>query len=86
MLARIEAGFSSGSGRHFVVLRGLGGQGKTQIALEYCLMAKDRTQAILWIDATSETTLKKEFATIARKIQRPSDSIPGNQEGLGAGL
>jgi tetratricopeptide (TPR) repeat protein len=45
-----------------VVLRGLGGQGKTQVALEYC---QRRRQApfvtTFWIDATTELSTEREF-------------------------
>ena len=36
VLQKIETGISSDAGPQVFVLRGLGGQGKTQIALEYC--------------------------------------------------
>ena len=41
-----------------VVLQGMGGQGKTQAALEYCYRARSakKYQAILWFDATSKET------------------------------
>ncbi|CZT42829.1 uncharacterized protein RSE6_02780 [Rhynchosporium secalis] len=52
------------------VLRGLGGQGKTQIALEYCRQASERgILAIFWIDATSKGSVKKSFQTMAAKLK-----------------
>jgi hypothetical protein len=65
-------GFSSGRGPRIVALRGMGGQGKTQIALEYCRRVKGK-RGVFWVDATSETTVKRSFDTIATKIQATED-------------
>jgi hypothetical protein len=56
-----------------VVLLGMGGQGKTQLALEYCRVAKtsERYQAIFWIDASSPNTTSRGFETVAAKISSP---------------
>jgi tetratricopeptide (TPR) repeat protein len=60
-----------------VVLRGLGGQGKTQISLEYCRRTREKKfRSIFWIDANSETTVKKSFETVAEKIKDPGESVP----------
>jgi hypothetical protein len=42
----------------------MGGQGKTQVALEYCRLWKNASD-IFWIDATSESTLKADFALLS---------------------
>lgn len=65
------------SGTRIVVLRGLGGQGKSQIALEHCRRAAkmEHIRAIFWIDASSDGSVKKSFQTIAAKI-RPGQPIP----------
>lgn len=66
VLQKIEDGPTSEAGPRIFVLRGLGGQGKTQIALEYCRRAKNRDlKAIFWVDSTSEDSVKKSFQTIA---------------------
>ncbi|PQE33146.1 Tetratricopeptide-like helical domain protein [Rutstroemia sp. NJR-2017a WRK4] len=70
ILTRIEDGLSSGPGPRIVVLRGLGGQGKTQVALEYCQRAKkNEAQSIFWVDATSAGTVKKDFAVIYERLK-----------------
>jgi hypothetical protein len=57
-----------------VVLRAMGGQGKTQVALEYCNLSKSKQlKGIFWIDATSENTLKKSFKAIAERIKSTSE-------------
>jgi len=50
-----------------VVLLGMGGQGKTSLALEYCRRerAVGYFKAIIWIDATSLATLQRGFASVA---------------------
>jgi tetratricopeptide (TPR) repeat protein len=47
----------------------MGGQGKTQIALEYCRRAKDRTgTAVLWVDASSESTLMQSYSSFSESF------------------
>jgi Cdc6-like AAA superfamily ATPase len=83
VLERIETVFSSRSerGPHIVVLRGLGGQGKTQIALEYCRRVKS-IQRVFWVDASSESTVKESFQTIARKIKTPDEAVSNDVLGF----
>src|SRR6266536_1486314 len=70
VLAKIADTFSrDAAAPRIAVVRGLGGQGKTQVALEYCRRAKDRgICAIFWVDATSESTIKKSYETILEDI------------------
>ncbi|KAF4630008.1 hypothetical protein G7Y89_g8133 [Cudoniella acicularis] len=82
ILEKIKVAFSSERryGPHVVVLRGIGGQGKTQIALEYCRRAKEEgVDAIFWVDATSEDTVKKSFQTITENIKSPKDFVTENE-------
>ncbi|KAI9652468.1 MAG: hypothetical protein M1829_001529 [Trizodia sp. TS-e1964] len=70
ILEEIVNQLSPSSTSRIVVLRGMGGQGKTQIALEYCHQAIDRQfLTIFWIDATSESSLKKSFEVISEDIR-----------------
>lgn len=76
ILSRIQAGFESAIEPRVVVIRAMGGQGKTQVALEYCYRAKEKPfQAIFWADATSENTLKKSFETTAERIKAPGQVL-----------
>src|SRR3954466_12629954 len=52
-------------------LCGLGGTGKSQIALEYCYRNKDSYRYIFWIDADTEETLQNSFANVARLLNLP---------------
>jgi tetratricopeptide (TPR) repeat protein len=45
----------------------MGGQGKTQLALEYCRIQRNISD-IFWIDATSESTLKAQFALLSNVL------------------
>jgi tetratricopeptide (TPR) repeat protein len=58
-----------------VVLRGLGGQGKTQVALEYC---QRRRQApfvtTFWIDATTELSVEREFRRFYTRFRSREDT------------
>jgi NB-ARC domain len=58
-----------------VVLRAMGGQGKTQIALETCRLMREICSAVFWIDASSENSLKKDFEQIYEKIKKGGVSL-----------
>ena len=49
------------------VIQAMGGQGKSQIALEYCRIARESRgfSAIFWVDATNEVGVKGCFRSIA---------------------
>ena len=52
---------------HRVVLFGLGGVGKTQLALEYAYIHKDNYENVFWISAVSNATLLTSFQEIANR-------------------
>ncbi|KAH0536108.1 hypothetical protein FGG08_006994 [Glutinoglossum americanum] len=85
LLKEIERNFASVSGaeshRRIVVLLGMGGQGKTQLALEHCRVARasEQYQGIFWIDASSPGTARRGFETIAEKVSGPG-RVFGNSE------
>jgi len=58
-----------------VALCGLGGIGKTQIALEYAYRYQDMYQAIFWARADSYQTLVSEFITIASLLNLPEKGL-----------
>jgi tetratricopeptide (TPR) repeat protein len=81
-LQKIKAAFSAkrGRGSHIVCLRGLGGQGKTQIALEYCRQAREEgMDAIFWVDATSLDTVTNSFRAIADHIKGRGELVGENE-------
>lgn len=62
-----------------VVLTGAGGQGKTQLALEYCRVSIILYKAIFWIDASSEASTIRSFESIAAKICNLDESFLDNR-------
>ena len=59
-----------------VVLRGMGGQGKSQIALKYCHITKGNPfSAIFWVDASSESTVQKSFEAISERLKTQMDIL-----------
>ncbi|KAI9776725.1 MAG: hypothetical protein M1816_005096 [Peltula sp. TS41687] len=54
------------------VLQALGGQGKSQIALELCRRFRKNCRAIGWLDATSKATIERSFERIAEELNRPA--------------
>lgn len=69
-LEEIHTALASDGSRHTVVLHGLGGIGKTQLAIAYARRHKDSYSAILWLDIRDETSVKQSFGTIAKRILR----------------
>jgi tetratricopeptide (TPR) repeat protein len=65
-----------------VVLHGMGGQGKTQIALRFCQRAygvdekgNRRYQAIFWVDASSRESARKSFLDMYEAIKTPQQAL-----------
>ncbi|KAI9748769.1 MAG: hypothetical protein M4579_007127 [Chaenotheca gracillima] len=58
-----------------VVLQAMGGQGKSQIALEYCRRSKKTSRGIFWIDASSKLSAERSFASIASELNKPVTRI-----------
>jgi hypothetical protein len=58
---------SDGS-RHIVVLHGLGGIGKTQLAVEYTKRFRNEYSAIFWLNTNDETLIQQSFVKAASRI------------------
>jgi transcriptional regulator with XRE-family HTH domain len=59
------------------IVNGLGGIGKTQIALEYAYRFRNDYQALLWVRAETYEMLMEDYQTIAHLLQIPH---PEDQE------
>lgn len=75
--------------RKIVVLHGLGGIGKSQLAIEFAKQHRDDYTAVLWLNAKTEETLKRDFAANARRLSKGylSQELldgPQNEEALSA--
>lgn len=71
ILRKIDEALFGKSGPHYVVLQGIGGQGKSQVALEYCRRKKDNSYS-----AISKDTAKGSFQSISERIKVRIDHLP----------
>jgi hypothetical protein len=69
---------------HALIIYGLGGVGKTQLALRFVEDHRDRYGPILWIDAESPETVRESFERCAAALRLPVDksSPPGPRQAL----
>ena len=58
-----------------VVLVGMGGSGKTQLALRFCRRAEEQLGfvAVAWIDASSPASISQSYGAIAKQLPNPPD-------------
>ncbi|KAH8729983.1 hypothetical protein BGZ61DRAFT_530108 [Ilyonectria robusta] len=69
LFAKLDALLPSTPKYGSAALWGLGGSGKTQIALEYAYRrCSDPACSVFWVHADNETTLAHDYKTIARKL------------------
>ncbi|SLM38087.1 P-loop containing nucleoside triphosphate hydrolase [Lasallia pustulata] len=66
-----------GSQRAVVLLHGLGGIGKTQLAVTFVKEHRDTYSAIFWLNGKNEDTLKQSFAVMANRLykEHPSSAL-----------
>jgi hypothetical protein len=69
-LIKIDKALGGDGSRRAVVLHGLGGIGKTQLAVAYAKRHKDDYSGIFWLNIKDEDYLKQSFAKVARQILR----------------
>lgn len=65
------------------VLHGLGGMGKTQLAIEFARQHHLRISSVFWLDGRNEDSLKRSVASCASRI--PEGQIPGSSRTYSAG-
>ena len=64
-----------------LILHALGGQGKSQIALEYCHRSKAKYRGIFWINASSTASAVQSYGPIAAAVTGIS-SVSNNAEAV----
>ncbi|KAI9793338.1 MAG: hypothetical protein M1816_000230 [Peltula sp. TS41687] len=74
-LAQIQKQLKDCSSRKTVVLHGLGGMGKTQLAVIYALRSRDKYSAVFWLNSKDVDTLKQGFLNAAKRIFRDHPSL-----------
>ncbi|KAK7429728.1 hypothetical protein QQZ08_003754 [Neonectria magnoliae] len=74
-LGRIQDILKGAVGRRTAILHGLGGIGKTQLAIAYFKRHRMDYSTAIWLNARDETTLKQSFARITERIIRHDPSI-----------
>jgi hypothetical protein len=60
--------------RKVFTLYGLGGMGKTQLAVEFARMHKRTFSAVFWLDGSSRSRVEQSIAAITRRL--PQEQIP----------
>ena len=73
-LAEIHRTLRGDGTRRTVVLRGLGGIGKTQLAIAYANRHKESYSAVFWLNIKDELSLKQSFTKAAKQILREHQS------------
>jgi hypothetical protein len=72
LLARIQAGLTTGDGRVAVTaLHGMGGIGKTQLAIEYTWRHAADYELIWWINAEQASLIPEQLAALAERLGLP---------------
>ena len=67
-LADIDQKLHNDSLKHIVVLHGLSGIGKTQLAARYVMEHRSEYTAVFWLDASDPRTLGSSFLNMAYRI------------------
>jgi ATP/maltotriose-dependent transcriptional regulator MalT len=65
-LAEMHRTLCGDGSRRTVVLYGLGGIGKTQLAIAYAKQYRDKYSAVFWLNIRDEDSLKQSFAKAAK--------------------
>jgi AAA ATPase domain len=74
-LTEIHRALRGDGSRRSVVLHGLGGIGKTQLAIAYAKWRKDNYSAVFWLNSKDEDSLKQSFVNVAKRILREHPSV-----------
>ncbi|KAI4166439.1 MAG: hypothetical protein LQ343_008052 [Gyalolechia ehrenbergii] len=70
-LARLHKWLSpSTEQQNVVAISGLGGMGKTKLGLHFARQHHQRYSAVIWLNASSEVTLKAAYVSLAQRIRR----------------
>jgi hypothetical protein len=76
-LTQIRNILTSDGSRRIAVLHGLGGIGKTQLAITYAKRYRHNCSAVFWLNIKDIDSLKQSFAKVAKQILRDHPSASG---------
>ena len=79
-ILRIKPISPAPSGRASCVLHGIGGLGKTQVALQYSYAYTEAYDAIFWLRAETAIELLRSYAMIAEKLMRSESSCDSSRD------
>src|SRR5207302_1089979 len=65
-------------------ITGLGGVGKTQLALEWAFRYRSRYDLVWWVQAEEPATLIAEYAALAKELKLPEGEYPDQALALSA--
>lgn len=68
ILEQLDSILSEARSKHTAVLYGIGGIGKTQIAIHYMYTKNNNISAVLWLNASSLKSLQESFLGIAQQL------------------
>jgi TIR domain/NB-ARC domain len=81
MLDRLRSALRSGRPAALTqAIAGLGGVGKTQLALEYAYRYASDYSLVCWVRAEEATSLASDYARMAAKLKLPEKDLPNQQE------
>lgn len=67
--------------RRVVVLHGLGGIGKTQLAIEFARRHRESYTAVFWLDGSSKDSLERSIVECASRVPEIQNKIKKRQNG-----
>ncbi|CAF3468047.1 unnamed protein product [Fusarium graminearum] len=75
-LIQLQGILTASRDRRIVVIHGLGGMGKTQLAIAFTKQNHESFSAVFWMNATDEETLKRSFLRAADRILQDCFPFP----------
>lgn len=68
------------TGLRRLVLGGIGGMGKTQLALEFVQRHRTRYSSVFWFNATTEQTMKASVRSVVGRVDSPRQTDDASDE------